>query len=114
MNFTVKHSIKFKFAPWLRTAGFGVFAGRAYKQDELLPATWKTLFLPKNFPKKQVLLNYVFGYNETHIGLVLDYGSVLNHHESANVKAVEFPASNNIHFRVRNSGFCLNVRIAMF
>ena len=66
-----------------------------------MPATWKTLFLPKNFPKSQVLRNYVFGHNETHMGLVLDYGSVLNHHESANVKPAAVPGSNNVHFQVR-------------
>jgi hypothetical protein len=74
-----------------------------------LPATWKTLFLPNNFPKSQALRNYVFGHNETHMSLVLDYGSVLNHHESANVRAVQFqPSSNNVNFRVRMGFVCGN------
>ena len=94
-------SIKLKCVPWFQTAGFGVFAGRSFKQDELLPANWKTLLLPNNFPKNQILRNYVFHYNETHMGLVLDYGSVFNHHESANVRPVEVPPSDNVHFRVR-------------
>ena len=68
----------------------------------LVPVSSKTLFLPKNFPSSQVLRNYVFGHNETHLGLVLDYGSLFNHHESANVKAgEEVPGSdNNVHFQV--------------
>ena len=49
----------------------------------------------------QALRNYVFNYNETHIGLVLDYGSLINHHESANVKAgEEVPGSNKVNFQV--------------
>ena len=68
-----------------------------------MPATWKTLYLPENFPKSQVLRNYVFGHNETHMGLVLDYGSILNHHENANVQAldIKIPRLNNLHFQVR-------------
>merc|ERR1719174_2768806 len=77
--------------------GFGVFAGRAFEQDVLVPVSWKTLFLPNNFPNNQVLYNYVFCHNETHMALVLDYGSVLNHHESANVE--EVPVSNNVEFK---------------
>ena len=53
-----------------------------------MPAAWKTLFLPKNFPKSQDLCNYLFGHNDTHAALVLDYGSIFNHHEDANVHAV--------------------------
>ena len=77
----------------------------------MLPGTWKTLFLPANFPKNQALRNYVFGHNETHMALVLDYGSVLNHHESANVKAVHFaevPPGNDVHFRVCMGFACGN------
>ena len=69
--------------------------------------TWKTLFLPKPFPENHVLNNYLFGYNETHLGLVLDHGSVLNHHESPNVKAV---GSDSVHylFQVRMGSQCAN------
>ena len=74
-----------------------------------MPVSWKTLFLPKNFPKNQVLYNYVFGYNETHMGLVLDYGSLFNHHESANAKAGEKVAgSNNVQFLVCMGFQCAN------
>ena len=67
-----------------------------------MPVSWKTIFLPQNFPDRQVLRNYVFGYNETHMGLVIDYGSLLNHHENANAKAgEEIPGSNEVHFQVR-------------
>ena len=92
------------------TAGFGVFAGRPFEEDVLLPVSWKTLFLPKSFTTSQVLENYAFGYNETHVGLVLDYGSVLNHHESANVEAVYQLGSSypNYHFRVRMGCLCAN------
>ena len=76
-----------------------------------MPVTWKTLFLPKNFPKNQALRNYVFGHNETHMGLVLDYGSILNHHESANVEAVKFRRSNNVHFQVRVGFVCGNINV---
>ena len=77
-----------------------------------MPVSWKTLFLPQNFPESQDLPNYVFGYSEMHMGLVLDYGSLFNHHESANAKAREdFPGSNNVDFQVR-MGF-QNILIAM-
>ena len=90
-----------KIAPWFQTAGFGVFAGRAFKKDEVVLWNWMTLPLPKNGPNCK---NYVFTYNETHAALILDYGSVTNHHESANVQAIHFPDVNdndNIHFQVR-------------
>ena len=97
-----RYSIKSKFAPWFQTAGFGVFAGRPFERDVLVPVTTRTLFLPDNIPKNQILYNYVFGYNETHMGLFLDYGSLLNHHESANTKAgVKVRGSNNVYFQVR-------------
>ena len=77
----------------------------------MLPGTWKTLFLPENFPKNQALYNYVFGHNKTHMALALDYGSVLNHHESANVQAEHFselPPMNDIQFRVCMGIVCGN------
>ena len=84
------------------TAGIGVFAGRAFKQKKQVLAIRKTLFLPNNFPPYEFVHNYVFGYNKTHMALVLDYGSLLNHHESANVKAgEEVPGSNKVNFQVR-------------
>ena len=80
----------------------------------MLPGTWKTLFLPANFPKNQALYNYVFGHNETHMALALDYGSVLNHHESANAKAEHFselPPGNEVQFRVCVGFVCGNRNI---
>jgi len=77
--------------------------------------TWKTLFLITNFPKSQVLRNYVFGYCETHVTMALDYASVFNHHESANVKAVKFVENapgSDLEFQVRMGFAC--VGIAMF
>ena len=65
-------------------------------------------------PRNEVLRNYVFGHNETHMALALDYGSVLNHHESANVQAEHFsevPPGNDVVFRVC---MVLCVGIAMF
>ena len=68
----------------------------------MLPATWKTLFLPENFPSEHIIRNYVFGHNDTHVALALDYGSLFNHHERANVQAVDFPLLNdNVYFEVR-------------
>ena len=95
-----------KFALCFQTAGFGGFAGRAFEQDEMVSATWKTLFLPKNFPHSQAVNNYVFAFNETHMGLPLDYGPVFNHHENANVEASKDPRSKNIYFRVRIGFVC--------
>ena len=66
-----------------------------------------TLFLPNNFPKAEAIHNYVFGHNKTHTAVVLDYGSLMNHHESANTKAkrVNNPLpqtqKENVHFQVR-------------
>ena len=65
-----------------------------------------TLFLPYNFPKSEAISNYVFGHNKTHRALVLDYGSLINHRESANTKAgriVEHPVIglNDLVFVVR-------------
>ena len=77
----------------------------------MMPGIWKTLLLPMNFPQNQALRNYVFGHNETHMALALDYGSILNHHESANVQAVqfsEFPQGNEIQFQVCMGFVCGN------
>ena len=52
-----------------------------------------TLLLPKN-----ICENYVFAYNETHAALILDYGSVINHHEISNTKNVGY---NNMYYQVR-------------
>ena len=102
-----RHSIK--FTPWFQTAGFGVFAGRAFKQDEPVMRTWKTLYLPYNMPRTQVICNYIFGHNETHTALVIDYGSLCNHHDSPNAKAVTVhePVPNT-HFQVRTGFECAN------
>ena len=79
-------------------------------QDDLVPVSWKTLFLPKNFPRCQATWNYVFGHNETHKALPLDYGSVINHHESANTiaftRAIGF--NDNYNFQVRRGFQCGN------
>ena len=68
-----------------------------------MPVSWKTLFLPQNFPKDQVFSNYIVGESETHLSLVLDYASLFNHHESANAKAEaeKVPGLKNIHVQVR-------------
>ena len=67
--------------------------------------------MPTNFPKRQALRNYVFGHNETHMALVLDYGSVLNHHENANVEAVQFPQLHNVNFQVNMFFMYANLNI---
>ena len=64
--------------------------------------------MPENFPKREVLQNYVFGHNETHMALVIDYGSVSNHHESANTQAVAFPRLNNVLFQVHMGFVCVH------
>ena len=83
-----------------------------------MPGTWKTLYLPKNFPKSQALRNYVFAHNETHMGLVLDYGSILNHHDSANVQAVTTLENHtkkvDINFRVRAGFLCANSNVQKY
>ena len=68
-----------------------------------MPVSWKTLFLPQNFPKDQVFSNYILGESETHFSLVLDYGSLFNHHESANAraKAETVPGLKSIYVQVR-------------
>ena len=73
-----------------------------------------TLFLPNNFPKSEAVHNYMFGHNKTHSALVLDYGSVLNHHESPNTKAKKVnkkppkTQNDNVHFQVRKDFPCAN------
>ena len=69
-----------------------------------------TLFLPEYFPKSETVHNYMFGHNETHRALVLDYGSVLNHHNSANARAIYLQKTEpqNIHFQVRAGFLCGN------
>ena len=69
------------------------------------------MFLPSNFPTSQVLRNYVFGYNDTHTALAVDYASVMNHHDSANVQAVrfvKFPPGNDLQFQVCMDFVCGN------
>ena len=61
------------------------------------------IFLPtKNMPGLQILLCYGFGCNKTHMVLDLDYGSIINHHESVNVEAV-----NIVHMFYRVRGFSM-------
>ena len=67
-----------------------------------------TLLLPKTFPRGQAPRDYVFGHNETHMALSLDYGSIINHHESFNVEAVNIPGSEDVHFQVRMGCLCEN------
>ena len=90
------------------TAGFGVFAGRAFKQDEFVIRNSITLFLPKNFLPLSVGY-YCFAHNDTHMAIPLDYGSLLNHHKSANTDIRV--RNNNLHFQVREF---FNVRITTF
>ena len=56
--------------------------------------------MPANIPKNEALYYYVFDYNKTHMGLVLDYGSIANHHESANLEAGA-KAAGTLQFKVR-------------
>ena len=104
------HFYAIKSAPSFQTAGLGVFAGLAFEKNVLLPVSWKTLYLPNNFPNGLAVRNYVFNHNETHIGLVLDYGSLLNHHESANVQAGRdvSESNDNVLFQVRMGFQCAN------
>ena len=47
--------------------------------------SWRTLILPKTLPTSSPWY-YSFGYNETHTSLSLSYGSLVNNHESPNIK----------------------------
>ena len=62
-----------------------------------------TIFLPRNIPGLQTPLWYGFGHNKTHMVLDLDYGSVINHHESANAEAIRV---KSMHYRVRGMSMC--------
>ena len=94
-----------KFTPWLQTAGFGVFAGRAFNKGEMVIRTWMTLFLPQTIPNDLIFRHYCFGFNNTHSAIPLNYGSLLNHHESANTRF----ANMNIHVRAGLQGADCNV-----
>ena len=92
-----------KFTPFfffLQTAGFGVFAGRAFNKDEVVIWSWMTLLLPKNLPRGLSIIYYGFSHNKTHAALPLDYGSLFNHHKNANTHPWLGP-NNNLHFQVR-------------
>ena len=67
--------------------------------------------MPENLPPSQVLHNYAFNYNDTHMALIIDYGSVLNHHESANAQAVrisQLAPVRKLQFQVRMGFVCGN------
>ena len=68
-----------------------------------------TLFLPKNFPQQLSIWYYSFGHNDTHVAIPLDYGSLLNHHESANTFH-----NNDIHFQVRGFFQCANHNVQKY
>ena len=63
-----------------------------------------TLFLPDNFPEGRSISHYSFDYNETHMAMPLDYGSLMNHHESFNAYD-RFDVNNNMHLKVREVFF---------
>ena len=96
-------SIPYEFFYIKFTAGIGVFAGRAFKKGEIILRSSMTLLLPRNIPGFQTLLCYGFGHNKTHMFLDLDYGSIINHHESANAAAMRV---NNMYYRVRGFSVC--------
>ena len=62
-----------------------------------------TLVLPGTIPGLQTPLYYSFGHNRTHIVLDLDYGSIINHHESANAEAMRV---DNMYYAVRGFFMC--------
>ena len=93
----------YKICASFQTAGIGVFAGRAFKQDEIVLRSSMILVLPRNIPALRTLRCYGFGHNETHMALDLDYGSIVNHHESANAEAVKI---NTKYYRVRGLLMC--------
>ena len=84
------------------TAGFGGFAGRDFKKDDVIMRS-SALFLPKNLPPGLSPWHYVFHHNGTHEALPLGYGALLNHHDSSNTKAVVPVGENDMYFRVRGS-----------
>ena len=63
-----------------------------------------TLYLPYNLPWGQTTQCYIFGHNETHTALDLDYGSIINHHESANARVIG--VNNDMYYRVRGFSMC--------
>ena len=50
-----------------QTAGIGVFAGRAFKKEEIVLQSSMLIFVPRNFRALQALRHYTFGHNETHM-----------------------------------------------
>ena len=74
--------------------------------------SWKTAFFPTELPEDLSLWYYVFGANDTHVALPLGYGSVVNHHEFANVEhAWSDDSQQSIMFAVRE--FCIIIHISM-
>ena len=65
------------------------------------------LTLPENFPRAEVATNYLFPPTS----MVLDYGSIANHHESANAEATRVTGSDNIDFYVRRARARVRVTI---
>ena len=57
--------------------------------------TWVTLFLSRSVSKDLIFRHYNFAFNVTHAAVPLNYGSILNHHESANMRL------NNMNLYVR-------------
>ena len=84
-----------------------MFAGRPYKKGEIVLPSWMTLTLPENFPRAEVATNYLFPPTS----MVLDYGSIANHHESANTEAARVTGSDNIDFYVRRARARVRVTI---
>ena len=113
MQHTVSIPDQFNSNQNFQTAGFGVFAGRAFKQDEAVLQSWMTMFLPRNIPKSQTVHNYAFGYNETHLALALNYGSIINHHESANTRAMRviFQARMGFQCAYQKYAACMHAHI---
>ena len=62
-----------------------------------------TLSLPGGNPGLQTLRCYAFAHNKTHMGVDLDYGSIINHHESANTEAIGI---KKMYYRVREFLMC--------
>ena len=88
--------------PRFQTAGFGVFAGRDFKKDEVVVSSWMTLFLPNTFPGGLPPWYYAQNHNKTHVVLPLGHGLIANHHESANViKDWADNSKDNFVFKVR-------------
>ena len=71
-----------------------------------------TLFLPNNFSPLSIGY-YIFAYNATHVAMPLDYGSLLNHHESTNAEAVGVSGCvSNVYFRVRRGFLFANHNVS--